>query len=134
MNEGIKYEGDFKRDKFDGNGVLTYLKDNIILEGTFEEGKFINGKILLGNVLYEGQIKDNHLNGKGVLVFKNNVQIEATFVNNKIQKDKPIMFIDLETGEELRVPILRNKKNYLKDERGKTYAIDYQKGFLKVVK
>jgi hypothetical protein len=44
------------------------------------------------------------------------------------------MFIDLETGEELRVPILRNKKNYLKDERGLTYDIDYLKGVLKVVK
>ncbi len=54
LNDGVKYEGEFKMDKFDGNGMLYYVKDNITFEGTFEEGKFINGKVLVGNVLYEG--------------------------------------------------------------------------------
>jgi hypothetical protein len=54
MNDGVKYEGEFKMDRFDGNGLLSYIKDNITMEGTFEEGKFINGKVSVGSVLYEG--------------------------------------------------------------------------------
>ena len=94
---------------------------NVQLEGTFEEGQFLKGIAKIGETQYEGQIKDNHLHGKGVLTFKNNLQIEATFEKNLIKKDQSIMMVDLDSGEELRVLILRNKQSYFKTEKGVSY-------------
>lgn len=46
---------------------------------------------------------DNKLQGKGVLLFKNNLQLEGTFSQNTIDKKYPIMLLNLETGQEFRV-------------------------------
>lgn len=72
QNDTTKYEGEFKRDKFDGQGILINVSNNITMDGNFEEGLFLKGIVKLGDTLYEGQIKDNLLHGKGVLTFKNN--------------------------------------------------------------
>jgi hypothetical protein len=34
----LNYEGEFKLDLFDGQGILNYKNDKISLNGTFEEG------------------------------------------------------------------------------------------------
>ena len=39
--EGSRYEGDWKNDKRDGQGVMTYLDDGRRLEGKFKENVFI---------------------------------------------------------------------------------------------
>jgi len=39
--EGSRYEGEWKNDKRDGQGVMTYLDDGRRLEGEFKENVFI---------------------------------------------------------------------------------------------
>jgi len=39
--EGSHYEGEWKNDKRDGQGVMTYLDDGRRLEGEFKEDAFI---------------------------------------------------------------------------------------------
>jgi len=41
--EGSRYEGEWKNDKRDGQGVMTYLDDGRRLEGEFKEDVFIGG-------------------------------------------------------------------------------------------
>ena len=114
--------------------MLTHKNEKVILIGSFEEGSFINGKVQIGEALYEGQIKDNYLQGKGVLIFKNSLQLEASFFQNKINKNMPVMIVNLDSGEELRIQSIKEKQNYLRDEKGVGYHIDYHKGVLKNVK
>ena len=40
---GYRYEGEWKNDKRDGQGVMTYLDDDRRLEGEFKEDVFIGG-------------------------------------------------------------------------------------------
>ena len=58
----MKYEGDFKDGKADGNGKIIY-----------EDCKY-----------YIGQLKNDHRHGKGILYYKNgNIKYEGDFVENK---------------------------------------------------
>ena len=41
--EGSRYEGEWKNDKRNGQGVMTYLDDGRSLEGEFKEDVFIGG-------------------------------------------------------------------------------------------
>ena len=41
--EGSRYKGEWKNDKRDGQGVMTYLDDGRRLEGEFKEDVFISG-------------------------------------------------------------------------------------------
>ena len=41
--EGSRYEGQWKNDKRDGQGIMTYLDDGRRLEGEFKEDVFIGG-------------------------------------------------------------------------------------------
>ena len=40
--EGSRYEGVWKNDKRDGQGIMTYLDDGRRLEGKFKENVFID--------------------------------------------------------------------------------------------
>ena len=41
FEESSRYEGEWKNDKRDGQGVMTYLDDGRRLEGEFKENMFI---------------------------------------------------------------------------------------------
>ncbi len=77
---GDVYEGDFKNDKRNGRGKETY--DN----GDFYEGEFKNGKVhgrgketYANGDVYEGEWKDDKLHGRGKKTFANGDIYEGDF-------------------------------------------------------
>ena len=63
-----KYDGQFKYNKFNGKGKLTYEKEKIIYEGDFINGlKEGKGIIIFGNnAKYEGDFKNDCFWGEGI--------------------------------------------------------------------
>ena len=63
-----KYDGQFKYNKFNGRGKLTYEKEKIIYEGDFINGlKEGKGIIIFGNnAKYEGDFKNDCFWGEGI--------------------------------------------------------------------
>ena len=58
--------------KMDGLGQYYIEEGKIFIEGIWDEGKLIYGRIFYSNDnIYEGQIKDSNYNGKGKLIFNN---------------------------------------------------------------
>jgi len=69
----MKYEGDFKDGKADGNGKIIY-----------GDGKY-----------YIGQLKNDHRHGKGILYYKNgNIKYEGDFVENKFEGNGKLILED----------------------------------------
>jgi hypothetical protein len=73
-DKDLRYEGEMKNGKKHGEGKLFYL-DNLWYEGDFVEdtlsGKGKLYKLSGGMLKYEGQMKDNIMNGQGVFYFDN---------------------------------------------------------------
>ena len=73
-NGSVKYEGDFINDVVEGNGKL--ISEN--------------------NYYYVGEIKNNSLNGKGILYYKDGrIRYEGEFLNGKYEGNGKLIF---ETG------------------------------------
>ena len=97
MNNGIRqgkgiyyfshkeiYGGDWKQDRFDGNGI--YIYDNgDIYEGNLENGlKKGKGNYYYSNGdKYEGDWAENQKNGFGIFSFSNQEKFEGSWVNNE---------------------------------------------------
>ena len=102
-NPGLKYDGEFFNDKFDGYGKVVYSngdkyegewKNNkqhgrgtlINFTGTKFEGEWLNGKIegigkyyMNNGDIYEGHFSDNKFNGYGKYFYNNGNYIEGIF-------------------------------------------------------
>ena len=65
------YEGDFKDDKYEGNGKL-YFEDGGYFIGEMKEGHKYKGKEYYenGNIEYEGDFKNDKYEGNGKLYFE----------------------------------------------------------------
>ena len=72
MEDGSIYIGGFKKNSFNGHGILTF-PDGSIYEGDFENNfRHGNGKMRFSNgTKYEGKFTFNEMNGKGKLTFEN---------------------------------------------------------------
>ena len=79
----IHYEGDFKFDKFNGKGKLEFLKEGHSYEGEFKNNeidgigvfKWSNGDI------YEGEMTNGKMNGYGKYTYSNGQIYEGNYVN-----------------------------------------------------
>ena len=103
------YDGDFKNDKANGNGVLLWNSGNLY-EGDFKDdkkegkgiyywnngnkyvGDFINDKFEGKGILYynngnkyEGDYKSGKKEGKGIYYYNNGYRYEGDFKNNNIE-------------------------------------------------
>jgi antitoxin component YwqK of YwqJK toxin-antitoxin module len=92
----FNYYGNFKNNKFDGEGLLEYNKDCLFknYNGEFKDGKkdgygkevYINGEY------YLGYFKNDLKNGKGKLFNKfNNIKLESEWINDLAQESKFII-------------------------------------------
>ena len=79
----IHYEGDFKFDKFNGKGILEFLKEGHSYEGEFKNNE-INGMGVFkwnnGDV-YEGEMTNGKMNGYGKYTYSNGQVYEGNYVN-----------------------------------------------------
>ena len=82
--DGNKYTGNWKDDKFEGNGRL------ISINGDYYEGNWICGNMegygifqsMKNETKYEGEFKDNKFNGNGKLTYgKEKIIYEGNFLN-----------------------------------------------------
>ena len=78
------YEGDFKKGQKDGECKITYLDTKTVYRGPICQNIITGfGNYIWGtNYEYQGELLDNKLNGKGVLIY-NNEKYEGQFNNNK---------------------------------------------------
>jgi len=84
-NDEIIYDGYFKEDKFEGNGILV-LNNGYIYEGNFQNGKK-QGKGTLYSVdkkfVYEGDWFDDEKDGNGIEIFPDGTKFEGSFERGK---------------------------------------------------
>lgn len=82
LDNGRKYEGEFKKGKPHGQGSLV-LPSGTTIEGEFKKGD-INGYAKLtrpDGLTYEGEFKNNKPHGKGVMILSDSTKIEGEFRN-----------------------------------------------------
>lgn len=79
----IHYIGEFKEDKLDGKGIIEFLKEGHKYEGDFKNNE-INGIGIFrwknGDV-YEGEMTDGKMNGHGVYTYANGQIYDGEYVN-----------------------------------------------------
>ena len=81
--------------KMDGLGQYYLKEGNLFIEGIWDDGKLIYGRIFYSNDnIYEGQIKDSNYNGKGKLLFNNGEIYEGDFLNGSITGSGVFTFSD----------------------------------------
>ena len=77
------------------DGIIVYL-DGVILNGKFNDNKFINGKKIYPNGNYDlGNFVNNKLNGQGTkYIYNDDVFWEGNFVNGIINGPGKVIFTD----------------------------------------
>ena len=76
-----RYKGDFKNNKRDGYGVMTYSNNRY--EGDFKDDKKDGQGILYSNGRrYEGHFKDDEIDGKGAFYYSNGDRFIGQFKHN----------------------------------------------------
>lgn len=80
----LKYiEGYFENGMKVDYAILTF-KNNTIINGKYEKNKLIDGTIFFINGdIYQGQIKNCKMEGKGKLIYHNSDQYIGSFIKNK---------------------------------------------------
>ena len=83
FNNGEKYEGYFKNNLIEGEGIY-YFNDKKTFIGTFINNFPIKGKMIYENGEYDGEFNENFIkNGKGKMIYNNNVIYDGDWVNDK---------------------------------------------------
>ena len=79
----IYYKGDFLNDAMHGFGKIIFLKEGHKYEGQFKNNQIEGWGVLLWKYgdRYEGQVKNGKMHGKGKYFFKNGKIYEGIFVN-----------------------------------------------------
>ena len=75
------YYGEFSNGNMNGKG-RKILKDGTLLEGIFENGALINGRLDCTEFIYTGAFKDGNMNGNGSLVI-NGIIYKGSFLNGE---------------------------------------------------
>ena len=96
FNNGNIYCGNWNENyKMDGLGQYYLDEGNIFIEGLWDEGKLIYGRIFYSNdIIYEGEIRDSNYNGKGKLIFNNGEIYEGDFIDGEITGNGIFSFSD----------------------------------------
>ncbi len=97
-----RYEGEWKNDEMDGNGVY-HFASGASYEGGFQSGQFQGEGVYrwADGKRYEGGWSRSRMHGEGVFEDVNNIRWKGSFVNGKFA-DVSGKFIDLVT--EKKVP------------------------------
>ena len=84
FKNGNKYEGEWKNDLFEGKGIM-YFKDNDRYEGEFKNGKREGKGIYYykNNNKYEGEWKNDFIDGKGIFYYNDGDRYEGEFKYGK---------------------------------------------------
>ena len=96
FENGNIYKGNWDEEfKMDGLGQY-YIKDgNVFIDGIWDDGKLIYGRIFYdNNNIYDGQIKNSSYHGKGKLLFNNKEKYEGDFVDNEVTGNGIFTFAD----------------------------------------
>ena len=83
MSDGSKYTGQFLKWTTikDGIGRIIY-KDGSLFEGVFKSDDTIKGRyITTKGYVYEGEMKNHKMHGKGKLLYQNKTVYEGDFEN-----------------------------------------------------
>ena len=86
FENGNIYSGNWNDNfKMDGLGQYFIQQGNIFIDGIWNEGKLVYGRIFYSNGnIYEGDIKNSTYHGKGKLIFNTNEKYEGDFANGEI--------------------------------------------------
>ena len=106
------YEGDWKEDKKEGNGIIIY-KDGCKYEGQFKNNK-IEGEGKMSwkdGTYYSGEFKNNIFNGKGVLKGNNNHIYNGYFQNGIYNGEGEFKWINGDIVEIYKGNYLYGKRN-----------------------
>ena len=90
------YEGNWNKNIIkDGKGLYYKKNEKIFIEGIWDEGVLIYGRIYYpNNDIYEGYISDFNSHGKGKLIYDNGDIYEGDFVNGEMEGKGKIIFKD----------------------------------------
>ena len=87
ITDNFKYEGQFNGGKIDGYGKIVFLGSNVLeceYEGTFRQNNIEGNGIMKwknGN-MYQGEIKNGKMNGRGRFIPKDGIPIDGVFKDN----------------------------------------------------
>ncbi len=81
--------------KMDGLGKYYIEEGNIFIEGIWNDGELIYGRIFYPNEnIYEGEIKNSNFHGKGKIIFNNGETYEGDFSNGEVTGKGIFIFSD----------------------------------------
>ena len=96
--DNYQKEGEWESGKLNGQGKFTFLKDNSIYEGFWEDDKIIKGTYILKNeninVKYKGDFEDLKFQGFGILEITNSnsfTKKEGEFINDDLFEGKSLV-------------------------------------------
>ena len=96
--DNYQKEGEWESGKLNGQGKFTFLKDNSIYEGLWEDDKFVKGTYTLKNekinVKYEGDFENLKFQGFGVLEISNSnsfTKKQGEFINDDLFEGKSLV-------------------------------------------
>ena len=87
ITDNFKYDGQFNGGKIDGYGKIVFLDSNVPeceYEGTFRQNNIEGNGIMKwknGN-MYQGEIKNGKMNGRGRFIPKDGIPIDGVFKDN----------------------------------------------------
>ena len=101
FENGNIYSGNWNEKlKMDGFGQYYIKEGNLFVEGIWDNGKLIYGRIFYDNEnIYEGEIKDSTYHGKGKLIFNNGEIYDGDFIDGEITGSGIFTFSDGTTYE-----------------------------------
>lgn len=133
----LKYEGDFLNGQITGKGTLIFdYNGKSVNRGDMFEGIFDNGNIRDGRytfkdgTLYEGQIFNNRMNGKGKKIDINGNIADGQWVNNRMNGEGKFTTLDGTVYEGSFKDNKANGRGKLTYQNGKIYEGIWNKGKL----
>lgn len=94
MVDGSKYAGQFQKGRTvkDGIGHIIY-PDGALFEGVFRMDDTVKGRYIFTNgYVYEGQMKNHKMHGKGVLKYEGKMVYTGDFENGEQCNEKLTLF------------------------------------------
>jgi len=85
---GYTFDGNFKKGRANGEGILYDENGNILIDGLFQDGLLINGSLFNRYFIYTGEFKNSTFNGYGeyryITYFKTIINEDDFYLKNGI--------------------------------------------------